>query len=355
MTGNKAITKEVYQKTLSSILEIPGEYVKFLNTSANVYKYSFSERVLIHANKPKATAVADYLFWTKTAHRNIKSGAKGIPIFDDTIGNYRFVFDVSDTVGADIKLWRYNQKHNEQIVDTFFNALQMEDKSEDFTDNIQRIISVTAERNNLYEHISSYIPKEIYLSLVEKSVNYIVSKRLGINFTHQNFSELQYLQDNNRSAILVGRTISDLSENILSVVKSTVQKINVGGNEYEHNRLNEHRIQGDAKRNVITSDGGREHSAPRVRIQEVELFEGKSNSEIRTVEIQNGASDSLLRERETSSRDDGASTGTIQERESIGEYGRVLEDIQLQSEDIRPSQWRVKDRTYNRRNEKQLS
>ena len=71
----------------------------FLGTVSRNYKYSFADQLLIHAQRPEASACADYDVWTGRMGRYVRRGAKGIALVD-YVGDaprLRYVFDVSDT------------------------------------------------------------------------------------------------------------------------------------------------------------------------------------------------------------------------------------------------------------------
>ena len=76
------------------------EWTSFLATVSQLYKYPYHEQVMIHAQRPNATACAEYDVWNKKMGRFIRKGAKGIALLDDTQEKtkLRYVFDVSDTV-----------------------------------------------------------------------------------------------------------------------------------------------------------------------------------------------------------------------------------------------------------------
>lgn len=91
----------------------PEEWMKFLDTAARLYRYTFPEQLLIYAQRPEATAVASMEIWNKRMYRWINRGSKGIALIDNTSGprmKLRYVFDIQDThkvknLGRDPKLW----------------------------------------------------------------------------------------------------------------------------------------------------------------------------------------------------------------------------------------------------------
>ena len=94
------------------------EWTNFLTTVSRVYKYPYHEQLLIHAQRPDATACAPYDVWNGKMGRYIRRGAKGIALLDDSGGKprIRYVFDLSDTVTVNEQsrtpwLWELEDKH----------------------------------------------------------------------------------------------------------------------------------------------------------------------------------------------------------------------------------------------------
>lgn len=63
------------------------------------YKYDFADQILIHAQRPDASACAEYDVWTGRMGRYVRRGARGIALVDYSgdAPRLRYVFDVSDT------------------------------------------------------------------------------------------------------------------------------------------------------------------------------------------------------------------------------------------------------------------
>lgn len=76
-----------------------GEWTAFLETAARLYKYPFHEQMMIYAQRPDATACAEYDLWNNQMRRYVRRGSKGIALIDTRGENprLRYVFDVSDT------------------------------------------------------------------------------------------------------------------------------------------------------------------------------------------------------------------------------------------------------------------
>lgn len=96
-------------------------WTSFLHTAARLYKYPFNEQLLIFAQRPEATACADYDIWNKQMNRYIRRGSKGIALIDtDTEPRtLKFVFDVSDTGKTERSktpfLWEYRDEHENTV------------------------------------------------------------------------------------------------------------------------------------------------------------------------------------------------------------------------------------------------
>ena len=99
-------------------------WTQFLRTAARLYKYPYNEQVMIHAQRPDATACAEYDFWNKKMGRFVRRGSTGIALID-TSGQkpqLRYVFDVADTGEREhsrpIHLWQFRAEHEATVAAT---------------------------------------------------------------------------------------------------------------------------------------------------------------------------------------------------------------------------------------------
>ena len=99
-------------------------WTQFLRTAARLYKYPYNEQVMIHAQRPDATACAEYDFWNKKMGRFVRRGSTGIALID-TSGQkpqLRYVFDVADTGEREhsrpVHLWRFRAEHEDIVAAT---------------------------------------------------------------------------------------------------------------------------------------------------------------------------------------------------------------------------------------------
>ena len=96
-------------------------WTQFLRTAARLYKYPYNEQVMIHAQRPDATACAEYDFWNKKMGRFVRRGSTGIALID-TSGQkpqLRYVFDMADTGEREhsrpMHLWQFRAEHEDAV------------------------------------------------------------------------------------------------------------------------------------------------------------------------------------------------------------------------------------------------
>ena len=119
---------KLYEKTLVEVTSNASRWTSFLRTAARISPYSFVEQILIYAQRPKATACADYNLWHTRMRRQVKRGTKGIAVPDGR-GKLKYLFDVSDTVelpGAfSPQLWEMKPEFSTQIAKKLAQKYQL--------------------------------------------------------------------------------------------------------------------------------------------------------------------------------------------------------------------------------------
>ena len=102
------------QRTANGLTRYWESWTDYLTTASRLYKYPFADQLMIYAQRPDATACADYDVWNNRMNRYVRRGSKGIALLDESSGFPRlhYVFDVSDTGvrrnSRDPDLWQYN-------------------------------------------------------------------------------------------------------------------------------------------------------------------------------------------------------------------------------------------------------
>ena len=126
--ANKLLkTQELFGEEISIITKNPSEWLKFLDTCSNNYKFSFTEQVLIYAQKPDATYLAEIEQWNRKLHRWIKKDTKGVALIENDGINTKLkhVFDISDTYdkfGRKVSIWQVNHRFDEEIIEDLENT-----------------------------------------------------------------------------------------------------------------------------------------------------------------------------------------------------------------------------------------
>lgn len=102
--------RDLAQEHAVSVSGSPRDWMDYMDTASRLYRYSFSDQLLIHAQRPDATACASLELWNEKMLRWVNRGARGIALFDETWQNtkLRYVFDISDThmvAGAEARIF----------------------------------------------------------------------------------------------------------------------------------------------------------------------------------------------------------------------------------------------------------
>lgn len=128
--------RELAQQNARWVSNSPKDWMNYLDVAARLYRYSFKDTLLIHAQRPDATACAELEVWNKKMNRWVNRGAKGIALLDDASprAKLRYVFDIADTHlvqgGRTPILWRIDDsEHQQMILDHLADTLY----SKDFT------------------------------------------------------------------------------------------------------------------------------------------------------------------------------------------------------------------------------
>jgi len=222
-----------------------GEWTAFLETMGRLYKYPFHEQLMIFAQKPNATACADYDLWNKQMGRYVRRGSKGIALIDTTGDNPRlkYVFDVSDTGGREhsrrLNLWEYKDEHQDAVTAALENrfgvsgdkglADQLEQiasklVTEYWNDNRRDILGILED--SFLEEYDDYNVEVAFRNAATVSTTYALMSRCGLNpgdyFEHEDF--LSVFDFNTRDTIAVlGSAVSNSSEQILRQIAITVK------------------------------------------------------------------------------------------------------------------------------------
>ena len=126
-------------------------WTDFLTTAARLYKYPYHEQLMIYAQRPDATACAEYDLWNERMGRYIRQGAKGIALINHSgdAPRLRYVFDVADTRGTERSrspyLWEFRPEH-ERVVSHALEQQYSIRYAGDFADQLEPNTSLPMSR-----------------------------------------------------------------------------------------------------------------------------------------------------------------------------------------------------------------
>lgn len=246
MPSKYRIILEMASQTARNIASNADQYTDFLITAANNYKYSFKEQLLIHAQKPDATACAEIDTWNKLG-RWVNKGTKGIALLIDRDVPYklRHVFDISDTnsrAGRNITLWQMKPEYEYAVSESLQASFGDVEEPRDFP-HLLIDISGYAVEDNLSDYLmelnavkaGSFLEElddtslEAWLkTTLKSSVAFMALSRAGYEprqyFDREDFS---HLFDFNTVEVIsvLGAAVSDISEMVIREMGETVKEM----------------------------------------------------------------------------------------------------------------------------------
>ena len=269
------LTQEILQKQIEGLWKSTDEYRSFLKTSSRLYKYSFKDQALIHAQRPDAVACAEFDTWSKEnlMNRYIKRGSKGIALLTENNGyaKLRYVFDYTDTGARDERskepfLWQITDKNEQAVIaslgtranDTASAILEKSAQTaRDFSDNYMSELLGSVQDTFLEDLDELNISTE-FERLLEASIAYTVLERCGYDaesiIDEDDFSKLYEFNSIEAMSVL-GTAVSDLSEQLLRTIERTVK----AERSKENERNNENDIAGNNDRERYNVPSGREN------------------------------------------------------------------------------------------------
>lgn len=246
MPSKYKIIMEMASQTARDVTSNAERYTDFLVTAANNYKYSFKEQLLIHAQKPEATACAEIETWNRLG-RWVNKGTKGIALLVDRDIPYklRHVFDISDTnsrAGRTITLWQMRPQYEEAVSESLQDSFGEIDGAIDFP-HLLIEISKNAVEDNVEDYITdlrsvkegSFLEELDELSLevwfkatLKNSVAFMALSRAGYD-PHEYFSreDFEHIFDFNTNSVIsvLGSATSDISEMLIKEMGETVKML----------------------------------------------------------------------------------------------------------------------------------
>ena len=252
------------QRTANGLTRYWESWTDYLTTASRLYKYPFADQLMIYAQRPDATACADFDIWNNRMNRYVRRGAKGIALLDESSGFPRlhYVFDVSDTGvrrnSRDPDLWQYNDDLKQPVSDALTAAYgishervsqQLADIAgklvADYWDNNSEDIRAIVDGSFLMDYDSAGLEMQ-FKSAAAISVTYTLLERCGFEpdgyFDKDSFQAI-YSFSTPDAVYALGAAVSDISREVLRTVeravKTTIRRRNNERSQHEYEQQSE--------------------------------------------------------------------------------------------------------------------
>ena len=247
------------QRTANGLTRYWESWTDYLTTASRLYKYPFADQLMIYAQRPDATACAEFDIWRNRMNRYVRRGSKGIALLDESSGFPRlhYVFDVSDTGvrrnSRDPEVWQYNddlkQPVSEMLAATYGISgervsQQLADVAgklvADYWDNNGGDIRAIVDGSLLMDYDEAGVEMQ-FKSAAAISVTYTLLERCGFEpagwFDKDDFRAI-YNFSTSDAVFALGAAVSDMSREVLRnierTVKTTIRRRNAERSQYEY-------------------------------------------------------------------------------------------------------------------------
>lgn len=220
------------------------EWAGFLTTAARLYKYPFHEQLLIYAQRPDATACAEYDLWNEKMGRYVRRGSKGIALVDDSGDKprLRYVFDITDTGTREHSrtpwLWKLEEQHRDSVSAMLERTYEV--GGDDLAQQLEAVAGrLAGEYWNEHRQDFLYIVDDSFLEEYDEfnievqfkaaatvSISYALMSRCGLEperyFTHEDFMAIF---DFNTPATIgaLGTAVSQINQQVLRQIGVTIR------------------------------------------------------------------------------------------------------------------------------------
>ena len=298
MAAKYQLITELYRRTGRDVTRNPQAWQGFLSSACHNYKCRFDEQLLIYAQRPDATAVAEIGTWNRLFKRWVNKDSRGIAVFD-TKGRrntLKYYFDVSDTHegyygSRPVPIWqmdkRYGQPVMERLVGRFGGTeggdladFLMQTAENAVEDNLPDYLAQLKDctENSFLEELDGFNIEVIYKRLAANSVAYMLLSRCGLDadgyFEREDFTDITNF---NTPATLnaIGIATSDISEMALREISAAIRNVQIEARSQNRTFARDTRSQYDKgrkqperseynERNHLHKTGGLSYSRPNI-------------------------------------------------------------------------------------------
>lgn len=247
------ITK-LYEEATQEVTESPEKWIAFLQSASKNYRLPFDEQLLIHVQRPEATAVLPMEKWNEKFGRWVKRDSKGIAVFDKSSDHLKlkYYFDVSDTregkykrLVRPVSLWSVSEEQREPVKEALVNAFGVADgDKKEFA-----MVILEASLNIAEDNIGDYLPDILLATkdspleeidefnirlkmkqLLANSISYMLFERCGIEpDIYLETRDFRTIREFHTKELvnLFGVVASDMSEMALGEVADTIRKLQI--------------------------------------------------------------------------------------------------------------------------------
>ena len=220
------------------------EWAGFLTTASRLYKYPFHEQLMIYAQRPDATACAEYDLWNEKMGRYVRRGSKGIALVDDSGDRprLRYVFDISDTGTREHSrtpwLWQLEERHLDSVQAMLERTYDV--SGDDLAGQLTKVAGKLAEEywtehqqdffyivdGSFLEEYDEYNIGVQFKAAATVSITYALMSRCGLEperyFDHEDFMAI--FDFNTPSTIgALGTAVSQINQQVLRQIGVTVR------------------------------------------------------------------------------------------------------------------------------------
>ena len=247
------------QRTANGLTRYWESWTDYLTTASRLYKYPFADQLMIYAQRPDATACAEFDIWRNRMNRYVRRGSKGIALLDESSGFPRlhYVFDVSDTGvrrnSRDPEMWQYNDDLKQPVSEMLSKTYgisgervsqQLADVAgklvADYWDNNGEDIRAIVDGSLLMDYDEAGVEMQ-FKSAAAISVTYTLLERCGFEpagwFDKDDFQAI-YNFSTPDAVFALGAAVSDMSREVLRnierTVKTTIRRRNAERSQYEY-------------------------------------------------------------------------------------------------------------------------
>ena len=247
------------QRTANGLTRYWESWTDYLTTASRLYKYPFADQLMIYAQRPDATACAEFDIWRNRMNRYVRRGSKGIALLDESSGFPRlhYVFDVSDTGvrrnSRDPEVWQFNDDLKQPVSEMLSKTYgiggervsqQLADVAgklvADYWDNNGGDIRAIVDGSLLMDYDEAGVEMQ-FKSAAAISVTYTLLERCGFEpagwFDKDDFQAIHDFSTPD-AVFALGAAVSDMSREVLRnierTVKTTIRRRNAERSQYEY-------------------------------------------------------------------------------------------------------------------------